>query len=139
MVGHHADDLDRQLAGAFAEQQVVEAVAEPGDHHQHPQPVPVRDQVPAHAELLGHRLERGPQGRLVGGQGTAGGRDVHPHEQVPGPPVVELLELGDGEALVDQHTRDGVHDARLLGAVQREHELVRDVTGRGRRRIHDAS
>ena len=32
-----------------------------------------------------------------------------------------------------------LHDARLLGAVQREHELVRDVTGRGRRRIHDAS
>ena len=95
MVGDHGHDVHGQLAGAGAEEQVVETVAELGDHHQHPALRPVLVELPAHSELLGHGHDALPQPVRV--QVLARGRgDVHAHEEVPEPPVVELGELDDG-------------------------------------------
>ena len=130
VVGDHGGDLDRQRAGAGAEQQVVEAVAEPADHEDDPHPLLGGVDLPVHAVRVAHRGEAGPQ--LVGGHLGLGG-EVHPHEEQPGVLVAELLAVHDVAAGHEEVAGDRVHDALLVGARQREDVLRAAAAVRSRR------
>ena len=58
MVAQHERDVDRQLAGALAEQQVVEAVAGLRDQHEGAQRAADDVELPRHPVALGHGRER---------------------------------------------------------------------------------
>ena len=107
----HERDVDRQLPGALAEQQVVEAVGRGRDEDEgaqratdvvdvvrHPEPLDDRSERPL--ELVARRL------RL----------DLQPHEEAAGVGARELLALGDVAAGRDDRAADGVHDAGTVGA-----------------------
>ena len=64
---------------------------------------------------------------------ASGGGEVHPHEEVAVAAVAELLVVDDVAAVLDQEPRDGVDDARGLGAVEGEYVLDRRRGGVGGR------
>src|SRR5690606_41003786 len=73
------------------------------------------------------RVEGGgqpPQARLDVGR-VGPGFDLDPHEEQAGAGVAELLRLGDVAAVVRQQAGDGVHDAGLVGAGERQDEVAR--------------
>ena len=120
VVRRHHGDLGPQAAGPPAEDQVVQAVTELGDHDQ--QSVRGRVVEPGiHAEPIDHGRERAPQ--IVEGVGVAAG-EGRPEEEGAADPVVELLVLLDVQAVLDQERGDRVDDPRLLRAPQREHVVV---------------
>ena len=52
VIGHHGRNIDVERADPMTEQQVVQAVAEPGHQNQHPIAPGGVHQMPAHAERL---------------------------------------------------------------------------------------
>jgi len=74
-------------------------------------------QVAGHAVLGSEGLHRRAQ--RVGAAARAG--ELHAHEKAPAVAVVELRRLLDIAALLQQKTRDGVHDAGLVLAGQGEY------------------
>ena len=123
MVGDHGDKLGAETAGGPPKDEVVEAVAEFGRHHQHPRRLVAGDLV-RHGELVAHRREgcREPLG--VGVPSADEGR---PQKQPPADCVIELLVLDDVAAVFEQERGDRADDARTLGAAERESEGVRHL------------
>ena len=62
---------------------------------------------------------------------VVGDREVDAHEELAVGAVEELLALHDVAAVVDQEAGDGVHDARLVGAVEHEDEVAGRAAGVG--------
>src|SRR6185437_988071 len=78
--------------------------------------------------LLGQRLEGRAQ--FLGGRSPAAlPGEVRAHEEMPGPPVVELRELLDGLPIFHQKAGDGMHQAQPLRAVKRQDVLIVDRHG----------
>lgn len=128
VVGHDDGHLDQQLARLHAEQQVVEAVANLGHHDEDASLALERAEVVRHGVLGGEGLEVGLE--VGGGLGILDrGRrgKVHAHEEVVGGRVGELLQVQHVVALGGEDAGDGVDDAGLVGAAERE-----DVAGGGR-------
>ena len=121
VVGHHADDIDGQRTRLPAEQQVVQAVAEPGDHDQGADPHRPVVQLPGHVERLGHP----GKAALEVGQRPARRRqaEVHPHEEPAVRALPVLLAGQDVRRMLDEEAGHRVHDPGLVRARQREHIL----------------
>ncbi|ABA49823.1 hypothetical protein BURPS1710b_0776 [Burkholderia pseudomallei 1710b] len=125
VVRHDRRDLDRQLARAVAEQQVVQAMAdlrhEDHDARLHRRVV----QLPAHRERLGERRELGAQG-VERGRRAARARllEMHAHEEFAGAAVAELRRIEDIAAALEQKARDRVNDAAPVRARQFQDKAV---------------
>lgn len=115
VVGDDDGDLDAELAGLGAEEQVVEAVADLGDHDQHAHLAGDGPDVVVHLQVGGQGL-KGPLQGLGGGDGAK----VHAHEELVGDGVGKLLQVHDVDALAGEDARHRVHDARLVRAGQGE-------------------
>lgn len=115
VVGDDDGNVDAELAGLGAEEQVVEAVTDLGDHDQHAHLTGDRPDVVVHLQLGGQVLK----GRL---QGLSGGdrAEVHAHEELVGDGVGELLQVHDVDALAGEDARHRVHDTGLVRAGQGE-------------------
>ena len=125
MVGDDGPDVDVELSGAGAKQQVVQAVAVLAHHQQQPRALRHRMEVCVHLELAAHMGEELLQRGHVG-QVRRGG-EVHPHEEQPrgvfALHVAELLRVDDVAAGLEQQARHGVDDAGLVAAGQGEDEF----------------
>lgn len=131
VVGHDQRHLDAELAGLHAEQQVVEAVADLG-HHDEDARLP-RDgpNVVGHL-ILGRELVEGlGEVRRVR---LGDGAKVHAHEEPTGGRVGELLQVQDVVLVQGEDTGDGVDDAGLVRAGQREDVVIGHVESRRQRR-----
>jgi hypothetical protein len=120
VVGDHRDEFGAEAARAPAEDQVVEAMAEPGHHDENPLRLVPGDLI-GHGELAGHRAEGRRQAVSVD---VLGAGERGPQEQLPADGVVELLMLDDVAALLEQERADRGDDARTFLAAQREGERV---------------
>jgi len=117
MVGHDQRNLYGQLARLRAKQQVVETMADLGHHDEHPSLARHRSDVPRHGVLGRQRVE----GRLEMFRRRRWCRPkVHPHKEALACRVRELLQVQDVVPLAGKHSRDRVHNARLVGARQRQ-------------------
>lgn len=78
MVGYNQGDFDRQLASFGAEQQIVEAVANFGDHDEHPRLLGHRSNVVCHLIAGCQLVKDGAEmlSRLCGSRAK-----VHPHKE----------------------------------------------------------
>jgi hypothetical protein len=140
VVGHDRRDRDGDLAVAGPEEQVVEAVAHPADHDEHPVRLGPVVHVPLRAEALPDRGERGAQ---VGDPGRPRGRpplravpvapQLHPQVELAAGGVGELLAVGDRQPLLERHAGDGVHDPGAVGAGQGEDDVASGLGGHGQR------
>ena len=125
VIGEDERDLDGQLAGVLAEQQVVHAVARGRREHERAQRTSHLVEVPGHVPAFDDGRERGLE------LGPAGGRfHLHAHEEAPRVDARELLALGDVAPRGDDRAAHGVHDAGPVGARER-HDPVEQVGGGG--------
>lgn len=115
VVGHDDGHLDAQLARLGAEEQVVEAVADLGDHDEHAHLACHGPDVVCHGQVGG----QGGKGR-VQGRGAGDGAEVYAHEEFVGDGVGELLQVEDVDVLAGEDTCHGMHDAWLVRAGQGE-------------------
>ena len=123
VVREHERDLDGQLPGVLAEQQVVDAVPRGRGEHERAQRAPDLVEMPRHVPALDDRRER----RLELGA-TSGRLHLQPHEEAAGVEARELLALGDVAPRRDDRAADRVHDAGAVGADER-HDPVEQVGG----------
>ncbi len=129
MVRDDGWDVDVQGADLPAVEQVVEAVAEPRHQHHGPAAHGRVVQLPLHAETVGNLGERRLQ--VVAAHRLVHRDEVDPHEELAGAVVAELLAVDDVAAPLGQQARDGVDDADLVAADQRQH-IVRHDAGPSR-------
>ena len=119
--------LDRQLAGGLPEEQVIEAVADLGDHDQDTR------LVGGGEELEGHRVRGGDRGEgfaegLKGGSrsiitGTSCiGAEVHAHEEAVRGGIAKLRGVDDVQVVLDEETGHGADDAGPVGAGESENK-----------------
>ena len=78
--------------------------------------------VVRHGVLAGQGVKRADQ--VLRGGDALPGRKVHAHEEALGHGVAELLQVEDVVAVGSKDGGDGVDDARLVGARQREDEVA---------------
>ena len=126
MVGHDEGHLDGELVHAEAVQQVVEAVANLGDHDEDAGLARGRLDLVVHA-ILGGELVKGLDEVRRGGDVLIfrlGGREVHAHEEALGDGVTVLLQVGNVVVLGGEDAGDGVDDARTVGAGQGEDVIL---------------
>ncbi|KZL64146.1 hypothetical protein CI238_00599 [Colletotrichum incanum] len=122
VVGDNEGDINGQLAGLCAEENVVKAVADLGDHDQGAQLAgDGADAVPVQLEVGSEGVERGLEVLRRLGLGRP---KVHAHEKLFRDGVGELLEIQDVELLRRKHPRHGVHDAGLVRARERQDVIV---------------
>jgi hypothetical protein len=124
VVRHDAGDVDRQRAALPAEQQVVQAMPEPGHHDQGPHLSRRVVQPPGHVERLRYPGEVTLQ--LLDFEARRRHGELHPHEEPSvGPRVGRLLAVllagHDVGRMLDQEAGHRVHDARLIRAGQRQY------------------
>lgn len=112
-------DVDAELARLGAEEQVVEAVADLGDHDQDAHLAGDRPDVVVHLQVGGQGLKGGLEG-LGGGDGA----EVHAHEELVGDGVGKLLQLHHVDALASEDARHSVHNTRLVRAGQGEDVIL---------------
>lgn len=124
VVGDDDGHLDVQLARLHAEEQVVEAVANLGHHDEHAHLARHRPNVPRHLVLRGERRKR--RHEVLGRFGRRGAK-VHAHEEALRDGVGELLQVENVVLVGCENARHCVHDARLVGARQREDVVVGHV------------
>lgn len=131
VVAEHERHVHGQLAGALAEEQVVEAVRRLGDEYERAQRAPDDVEVPGH-------VVAGDDGGEGGFElfATRGRFDLQSHEEVFGVEARELLRFGDVSAGFDDRPADGVHDAGAVVADDREHP-VGAVGGGCGERVHE--
>ena len=115
VVGDNYGDLDLQLSGLDAEEEVVQAVSDLGYHDQDLGLGVYRADVIGHAHLL-----REISHRLLQGSELSRMAKVHAHEKHLGCRVGELLQVENGEILLCKQSGDSVHDACLVRARQSE-------------------
>ena len=113
VVGHDERDVDGELTGLGAEEQVVEAVADLGHHDQDPRLLRDGPDLVLHL-VLGRELVEG-LGQVLGA-GSRRRAKVHAHEELFRHGVGELLEIENVVALLREHASDGVDDTRLVRA-----------------------
>lgn len=119
VVGDDDRDLNAELLGLVAEEKVVQAVTDLGDHDQD-------------ARLLGHGVDFVVHLQVLCqfGEGLLEGfcvlcmAEVHSHEEALRDGVGELLQVEDVEVLLGQESGDIVHNARLVRAGQGEDVVV---------------
>jgi len=129
VVAQHQRNLDRQLAGALAEQEVVHAVSSRRREHEGAKRTPDHVDDGDHVVALHDRGERALQ------LGPVGGRfHLQAHEEAAGVGAGELLALRDVAACLHDGAADRVHDSGLVGADQRDHPMV--VCNRRMRTVH---
>lgn len=113
VVGHDDGDVDAQLARLGPEEQVVETVADLGDHDEHPHLLGDGTDVIVHLQIGG----QGRKGRLEGLR-RGHGPEVDAHEELVGYGIGELLQVHDVDSLAGKDTRHGVDDTGLVRAGQ---------------------
>ena len=99
MVGDDGRDLDRQLAGARAEQQIVQAMADLRDQDHHARLDRGIEHAPLHREALADGREALAQRLQV--QRLALRHEMHPHEEAARELVAELVGVEDVAALLN--------------------------------------
>ena len=115
-------NLDAELAGTVAEQQVVQTMTDLR-HHDHDARLHGRIvQLPVHAELVGERAERGTQRFQT--RIAAYLLEMHPHEELAGVAVAELRGVENVAAALEQKAGHRMHDAGPVGARQFENKAV---------------
>jgi len=128
VVGHHADDVDRQGAVAPAVQQAVEAVTLLRHRDQHARAARAVVQRPAHVEARGARRERVTQG-IERGHAAAVVVEGRAHEGPPRVGVDVVACLGDVGVVVGEEGRHRGDHARAVGAVEGQHVVGRGAHG----------
>ena len=93
-------------------------MVETGDHERDPLTLVGRAHRPGHRESGGDRLELFAQALDV--RVRPGGVEHHPHEEVAGLRVVELLGVENVESAIEQRGRDFGDNSGPVGARQRE-------------------
>ena len=93
-----------------------------GDQQHHAAAAGAVAHLPIHAETVGNRGEAGLQRRQS--HGKIGRVEHHPHEEVPGLDIVELLSVENVLSVMGQKRRYRGDDARPVRAGEREDELM---------------
>ena len=114
VVGHDQRDVDGQLVGGLAEEEVVEAVPDLRDHQHDARSRGVGVELVGHGQGLGDVVEFLTQ--LVDVHGRAGFQttiraEVYAHEEGRGGRVTVLLGVDDVEVMLREEAGHGVHDA----------------------------
>lgn len=123
VVGHNQGDLNAELAGRLAEQKVVEAVADLGDHDQHAGLLHASVDLEVEVEALGGGLECGVQLLEVGSLNISIGlRKVGAHEKALGGGITILRRVDDVEVILNEEGSDGMDNTGAVGARQGEDE-----------------
>lgn len=122
VVGYNERDLNAQLSDLHPVEQVVETVSDLGDHKQHTGLLAGGLDLVVHLVLLGQGREG--LGQVLRGGGLGFVLEMHPHEELVGGRVGELLQVCDVVVRGGQNTCDTVNDAGRVGAGQSE-----DVAG----------
>ena len=118
MIGDDRNRIHRQFAAAPAIEEIDEAMVETRDHERDALALIGRAHRPGHRECGGDRLEFFAQSLDV--RMRRGGVEHHPHEEVAGLRIVELLGVENVEPAVEQGGRDLRDDPRPVGARQCE-------------------
>ena len=118
IIGDDRHRVHRQLAAAPAVKEIDEAMVETGDHERDPLALVGRAHRPGHRKSGGDRLE--PFVQALDVRVRPGGVEHHPHEEVAGLRVVELLGVENVEAAVEQRGRDFGDYSGPVGARQRK-------------------
>jgi hypothetical protein len=116
VVGDDAGDLDVQLVGLPARQQVVQAVLLLGHQDHHALLAGAVADAPVHLELGGDGGELVAQGLDAEGQRV--GQDLLAHEEAAGLGVGVVVGLGDPALVLGQEAAHGGDDADPIGAGQ---------------------
>ena len=119
MVRHDRRDRDRERADAGAEQQVVEAVAEPGHEHERAGRGGGVDDLPGHV-VRGRRSAAKPARTVSRVMRVVEQVEADPHEEADGVDVLELRALDDVGAHVHQVAAHRVHEAGPVRTRQRQ-------------------
>ena len=93
-----------------------------GDQQHHAAAAGAVAHLPVHAETIGNRGEAGLQRRQP--HREIGGVEHHPHEEVPGLDIVELLGVENVLPVMGQKRRYRGDDARPVGTGKRQDELM---------------
>lgn len=119
VVGYDQRDLDGELAGLGAEEEIVEAMSDFGHHDEHPRLLGNRPDLIRHLVILGQRVKDGTQmlGRF---RRLRAGTEVHPHKEFFANWVRELLQIQNIVLLTGEDARHRVHNAWLIRAGQCE-------------------
>lgn len=123
VVGDDQRDFNVKLAGGLTEEQVVQAVTNLGDHDHHAGLLGGGVDLKVHGEGLCGGLEGSAQllefGDLIG---LGGRHKLHAHEEALRGQVAELGGIDDVQVVLDEEGRDGMDDARAIGAREGEDE-----------------
>ena len=122
MVGDDRGRVHRKLADPPAIENIDETVIGFRDQEHHLAPRGAIAHLPVHAEALGERREAGLQ-RLQFDREVGGG-EHHPHEELPGFDILELLGIENVLPVMGKKRRDGRNDAGTIRAGQSQHVLV---------------
>ena len=114
----HQRHLAGQLAGAVAEQQVVEAVVVARHEDRHALAVRRVGDAPAHREALGRLADRVLEGEAVGVE--LGEVEAHALEELPRHEVGVLVRIQDVRAVAVEELGHRRHDAAPVGAVDEQ-------------------
>ena len=122
MIGDDGGRDHLQFAGAPAIQDIGEAVIGFRDQQHHPAAGGAVAHLPVHAEAFGDRREPGLQRRQIDRE--IGGVEHHPHEEMTGLDVVELLGVENVLPVMGKKRRDRRDDAGTIRAGQGQHVLM---------------
>ena len=122
MVGDDGGRDHVEFAGAPAIEDIGETVIRFGDQQHDPAPRRAVAHLPVHGKALRDRRKTGLQRRQLDRE--IGGREHHPHEELPGLDIVELLRIENVLAVLGQKRRDGGDDAGTIRTGQRQYELM---------------
>ena len=122
MVGDDGGRDHLQFAGAPAIKDIGEAMIGLRGQQHDPAAGGAVAHLPVHAEAFGDRGKSGLQRRQVDRQ--IGGREHHPHEEMRGLDVIELLGVEDVLPVMGQERRHRRDDAGTVRAGQGQHELM---------------
>ncbi len=114
MVAHDQGDVAGELAGAVAQEQIVEAVVVARDEDRHALALAGQEQAPLHLEAAGH-LRDGPlEARAVGPH--LGEVEADALEELAGQGVRMLVGVEDVEAMPVEQLGQGCDDAAPVRA-----------------------
>ena len=122
MVGDDGGRDHLEFAGAPAIQDIGEAMVGFRDQQHHPAAAGAVAHLPVHAEAFGDGAEAGLQRRQVDRE--IGGGEHHPHEEMAGLDVIELLGVEDVLAVMSEERRYRRNDAGTIRAGQGQNELM---------------
>ena len=112
MIGNDRGRNHFEFAGAPAIQDIDEAMIGFRDQQHDPAAGGAVAHLPVHAEAFGDRGEPGLQRRQIDRE--IGGIEHHPHEEMPGLDVVELLGVQNVLPVMGEERRNGRNDAGTI-------------------------